>query len=404
MRKEDLIKALVKLARIEETRSAKSAKKLSANGNGHGSVAKVAGAAAKSLAKAGSNGNGRSHASNGNGRHAASENISGNGVSGNGVSGNGVSGNGVSANGGVSRFGANGRSSRSEKRLDAMRTKLVHNKDLAYSGEGGNTPGRDRLVVMVRGPYWLHVCWELTRTSIERARVAMGQRWHSARPVLRLCQVSRDGTTSSARKVVRDIPIHGGVNNWYVDVVDPPKNYQMEIGYLAQEGRFLSLARSNVVSTPPAGSVESVDNNWVEVALDCDRIYAMSGGYSPDGDNSELKNLFEQRLRRPMGSSLATRFGIGTGVLNAKRDFSFCVDAELVIFGVAEPGSYVTLRGEPVRLQPDGSFSVRFNLPDRRQVLPVVAASPDGVEERTIVLAVERNTKVMEPVSREPEN
>ncbi len=257
---------------------------------------------------------------------------------------------------------------------------------------------------MVRGPYWLHACWELTRTSIERARVAMGQRWHSARPVLRLCQVARDGTTSSVRKVVRDVEIHGGVNNWYVDVVDPPKSYQMDIGYLAPDGRFSSLARSNVVSTPPAGSVESVDNNWVEVALDCDRIYAMSGGYSPDGDNSELKDLFEQRLRRPMGSSLATRFGIGTGVLNAKREFNFCVDAELVIFGVAEPGSYVTLRGEPVRLQPDGSFSVRFNLPDRRQVLPVVAASPDGVEQQTIVLAVERNTKVMEPVSREPEN
>ncbi len=396
MRKEDLLKALVKLARIEEARSAKSAKKPSANG----SAAKVATAVAKSVAKVGSNGNGRS--------------VSGNGVSGNGVSGNGAARNAgsgkVSGNGGGHAFGANRRSSRSEKRLDAMRTKLAQNKDLSFSrqdagrAQGGSPPGRDRLVVMVRGPYWLHACWELTRASIERARVALGQRWHSARSVLRLCQVSRDGTTSSVRKLVRDVEIHGGVNNWYVDVVDPPKSYQMDIGYLAPDGRFLSLARSNVVSTPPAGSVESVDNNWVEVALDCDRIYAMSGGYSPEGDNSELKNLFEQRLRRPMGSSLATRFGIGTGVLNAKREFNFCVDAELVIFGVAEPGSYVTLRGEPVRLQSDGSFSVRFNLPDRRQVLPVVAASPDGVEQQTIVLAVERNTKVMEPVTRDPEN
>jgi hypothetical protein len=386
MRKEDLIKALVKLAKVEQARSAK---KPSANGNANGSTAK----AAKSLAKVGSNGNGRSVSGNGS---------SGSGVSGNGASRHAASGS-VSGNGGPHAFGGNGRSSRNEKRLDAMRTKLVQNKDLSYSAQDGSTPGRDRLVVMVRGPYWLHACWELTRTSIERARVGMGQRWHSARPVLRLCQVSRDGTTSSVRKVIRDVEIHGGVNNWYVDVADPPKSYQMDIGYLAPDGRFLSVARSNVVSTPPAGSVESADNNWVEVALDCDRIYAMSGGYSPEGDNTELKDLFEQRLRRPMGSSLATRFGIGTGVLNTKREFNFCVDAELVIFGVAEPGSYVTLRGEPVRLQPDGSFSIRFNLPDRRQVLPVVAASPDGVEERTIVLAVERNTKVMEPVSREPE-
>jgi hypothetical protein len=40
-------------------------------------------------------------------------------------------------------------------------------------------------------------------------------------------------------------------------------------------------------------------------------------------------------------------------------------------------------------------------MPDRRQVIPVVASTGDGGEQRTIVLAVERNTKVMEPVIRD---
>ena len=53
-------------------------------------------------------------------------------------------------------------------------------------------------------------------------------------------------------------------------------------------------------------------------------------------------------------------------------------------------------------LRPDGSFTVRMSLPDRRQVIPVIASSPDGVEQRTIILAVERNTKVLEPVIRDP--
>ncbi|MBL7192677.1 MAG: DUF4912 domain-containing protein, partial [Pirellulales bacterium] len=35
------------------------------------------------------------------------------------------------------------------------------------------------------------------------------------------------------------------------------------------------------------------------------------------------------------------------------------------------------------------------------QVLPIVASTADGVEEQTIVLAVERNTKVMEPYNRD---
>ena len=57
--------------------------------------------------------------------------------------------------------------------------------------------------------------------------------------------------------------------------------------------------------------------------------------------------------------------------------------------------------GEPVPLRPDGSFTVRMSLPDRRQVIPVIASSPDGVEQRTIILAVERNTKVLGRVVRD---
>jgi hypothetical protein len=44
---------------------------------------------------------------------------------------------------------------------------------------------------------------------------------------------------------------------------------------------------------------------------------------------------------------------------------------------------------------------MRFSLPDSRQIIPAVATSPDGNEERTIVLAVERNTKQLEPVYHE---
>jgi uncharacterized protein len=34
-------------------------------------------------------------------------------------------------------------------------------------------------------------------------------------------------------------------------------------------------------------------------------------------------------------------------------------------------------------------------------VIPIVASSYDGVEQRTTILAVERNTKVMEPLVRD---
>ena len=80
------------------------------------------------------------------------------------------------------------------------------------------------------------------------------------------------------------------------------------------------------------------------------------------------------------------------------RKFWFQLDAELIVYGATEPNARVTLQGEPVKLRPDGTFTMRFSLPDSRQIIPAVAISPDGIEERTIVLAVERNTKQLEPM------
>jgi uncharacterized protein len=286
--------------------------------------------------------------------------------------------------------------------LSKIREKLMQLKDLARQAENiGNDQIKDRLVVMVRDPFWLHAYWELNRRSIDRARAAMNQYWHAARPVLRVCEVLREGAIVSARKLVRDIEIHGGVNNWYIDVRDPPKTYQLEIGYLADD-KFFCLARSNVVTTPATGKEDVFDKNWSEVAKDFERIFALSGGYSEPETRGDLKEIFEERLQRPMAETAGQQFGFITGTGPASGSaLPLKVDTELIVHGVTEPDAHVTLHGEPVRLRSDGSFAVRFHLPNRRHILPIVANSHNGAEQRTIVLSIDRNTKIMEPQTHE---
>jgi hypothetical protein len=287
--------------------------------------------------------------------------------------------------------------------LQIIKTKLAESKDLAFRMiEGENGTSKDRLIVMVRDPYWLHAYWELSRKSIERAKAALAQHWHHARPVLRVSEVQRDGATTFMRQTVRDVEVHGGVNNWYIDVHHPPKSYQLDIGYLTPDGRFFGVARSNVVTTPTTTAGDAFDRNWAEVAKEFDRVFVLSGGYSEPEANDELREVIEERLHRPIVDSVAAHFGPGAnGSSNKRSSFDFHVDAELIVHGTTHPDARVTLRGEPVKLRSDGTFAVRFNLPDRRHVLPVVASSRDGAEQRTIVLAVDRNTKVMEPVVRD---
>jgi hypothetical protein len=259
---------------------------------------------------------------------------------------------------------------------------------------------KDRIIVLTRDSYWLHAYWELSRTTLSRARAALGQDWHEARPILRVMDVSSEDTTSAAERQVRDIPIHGGVNNWYIDVLEPPRSYRIDIGYVSRRGKFYVLARSNVVTTPRAGVTDTLDENWANVQKQFDRIQnapTNGNGASHHAAPIDLRDLFEERLRHPMSSASLQNLAT-TALPSLGRDFHFQVDAELIVYGSTEPNARVTLQGEPVQLRTDGTFTVRFSMPDSRQIIPAVASSADGIEERTIVLAVERNTKELEPM------
>ena len=260
---------------------------------------------------------------------------------------------------------------------------------------------KDRILLAVSNPYWLNAYWELSTHSMQRAEAALRQDWHGARLIIRLFDVTSVDTTSTSETPLRDIILHGSGQNWYIDVPQPPRAYRADIGYVSRRGDFYVLARSNVVTPPKAGAGESTDGaegNWDDDAKwTAERILAMSTGFESSGA-PELRELFEERLGRPIGPPKQTAFGTGAVPPGSVKKFFFEIDAKLIVFGRTDPTAHLTLNNDPIKLNPDGSFRMTFNLPDSRQIIPAVAASADGVEERTIVLAVERNTKRLDPM------
>jgi hypothetical protein len=53
----------------------------------------------------------------------------------------------------------------------------------------------------------------------------------------------------------------------------------------------------------------------------------------------------------------------------------------------------VTVQGKSINLRPDGTFSLRFALPDGKQAIPVEAASSDKVDKRRITPVITRKTE-----------
>lgn len=263
---------------------------------------------------------------------------------------------------------------------------------------------KDRIVLVVRDAYWLQVTWDITRRAVERARAAMAEYWHHAQPVLRVLRLDDSGTTSAAETIERDIVIHGGVRNWYIDLNGTPGRFRVMIGYLSGN-RFHMLAKSNIVRTPTPGTTDAVDDHWSDIARDAERVFALSGGYDNEQETTELQEVFEDRLKRSMGGPQLAQYGSGAeAAFRRHGGFHFDLEVELYVYGSTVPDGFVTLNGEPVKLRSDGTFSMRLPFPDRRQVLPAVACSRDGVQQRTVVIAVERNTKVMEPFSKEQDD
>ena len=267
-------------------------------------------------------------------------------------------------------------------------------KDLSVKNKPGHT--KDRIVLMVPDPFWLHCYWELSLQSVQRAEAALGQDWHGAKPIIRLFDVTSQDTTSTSETAIRDINVHGGCSHWYIDVPQPPRTYRADIGYVSKRGQFYVLARSNVVTPPKSGATESLEDSWAAEIdpVKAERVLAMSNGFESGHAPSQLKELFDEQFRRPIKEG-----SFGTGAAPGKlKKFHFDLDAELVVFGKTDPTATVTLQNEPVKLRPDGSFTMRFSLPDSRQIIPAVATSSDGLEEQTIVLAVERNIKRLDPM------
>lgn len=261
---------------------------------------------------------------------------------------------------------------------------------------------KDRIVCMVRDPYWLHVYWELSRQSVQCAEAALRQNWHGSKQILRLIDVTPCEHRNTVETIIRDIAIPDGCHNWYVEAPHPPRSYRVDIGYLARNGQFFTLARSNGVTTPRVGISDAIDENWADLDFEkANKIFAMSGGFDPSVCSLELKQLFEERLRRPIGSATETGLGPSACMFGKQRQFAFQLEAELIVFGSTDPAAEVTLGSEPIKLRKDGTFTVRLGLPEGRHIFTAFAVSADGVDERKVVLAIERNTRQLEPRTNE---
>jgi len=124
--------------------------------------------------------------------------------------------------------------------------------------------GDDRIVLMVKDPWWLFAYWEIQPSTERAARGRLlPHEVAGLQSILRVYDVTGVDDPASTSVRAFDIGLSGLATNWYIHVGAPNHAFLVEIGLLTTAARFLPLARSNRVTTPRFGPSDVLDEEWM---------------------------------------------------------------------------------------------------------------------------------------------
>lgn len=255
-----------------------------------------------------------------------------------------------------------------------------------------------KIILMVRDPYWAFAYWDMSEATASKVGSLLKEHYGSIKAILRIYDVTDlDFNGKNAHRTF-DVDVFLEARNWYLNLGIANRSYVVDLGLLDAQGNFYLITRSNVVKTPPDGPSDVIDEEWM--AIDFEEIYALSGGFGVGLSSQELKErkkkLFEQLMAAPGSglfsgavSSISSPGRVGVG---KAKEFFLQVATELIVYGRTLPDAKVRAAGEPIRLRPDGTFSLRYFLPDGEKNLPIQAVSRDEDDSRKVSIRVNKNT------------
>jgi hypothetical protein len=250
--------------------------------------------------------------------------------------------------------------------------------------------GKDKIVLQVRDPWWIHAYWEINTATIERLKNDLGEDFYKAKRILRAYDVSQIIFNGKNSHRFFDIAINEYASSWYIDTAGSGRSWCVDLGLLLPNGKFIMIVRSNVVHTPIEGPSWITDEEWMIPEDMFARLYGMGFGF---GRSSPVGKGWQQKIKKDFFSSGIASMASPVKKMAKERQFWLVVNTELIVYGATEPDAQVTVQDKVIRLRPDGTFTLRFALPDGKQVIPVEARSYDRVERRKITPIVNKETK-----------
>jgi len=157
----------------------------------------------------------------------------------------------------------------------------------------------DRLVLLVRDPWWAYAWWEITDATFERTR----KRAPAGRFVLRLYNVTQIAWDGTNHHTSFDVEVQGAASSWFLDLAKPGDSFCAELGLVDETGHFHAMVRSNAITLPPDRVSDVIDEEWMIPDADWQRMFAAAGGGVTMGVGSgEVLRMMEGRMHLDLSS------------------------------------------------------------------------------------------------------
>lgn len=263
--------------------------------------------------------------------------------------------------------------------------------------ESYNLPFRyndDRIVLLPRDPWWVFTYWDISENKINQviSSIPVYER-ENLKWVVRVYDVSGIRNFNGTNAVSHfDLDVNFEAHNWYINVNQPEREWCVEIGLMNPFGKFFPVARSNIIKTPYFGISNIIDEEW---AIPDEDYYKVLGVYDLGRSSLERKRRFEEIIKNQISSPLAS-WGVSSLYserVPVKDKFFLEVWTELILYGRTEHDASVTVEGTPVKLKPDGTFSLRYALPVGDFKYEVAGVSKSKKHRITKTPAVKRYEK-----------